>query len=242
MKKKILAVSLAVALLAIVMVSGTLAWFSDEDTVTNTFTVGGIDIFQHEHQENEEGVLEDFDQDQYLLPVVDETDPAADANYIQKLVSVENIGVNDAYVRTHIAIPTALVPILHFELSDSENWTPDFAEGDTLPTAEVEGVEYTVYSYTYDLVLAKGDVTDRLLEGVWLDASVDIKENADGVRQFCTWNETENDWDFYDYDFTQKVKVLVATQGCQSDGFENGAANALDTVFPDIPDFTAVES
>ena len=39
MKKKVLTVALVVALIAI-MVSGTLAYFTDNDEVTNTFTIG----------------------------------------------------------------------------------------------------------------------------------------------------------------------------------------------------------
>ena len=63
MKKKVLAISLIVALLAIAVVSGSLAWFSDEDSVTNTFTVGEIDIFQHEHEHDDAGAIRDFTQD-----------------------------------------------------------------------------------------------------------------------------------------------------------------------------------
>ena len=41
MKKKILSVALVVAVLAIV-VGGTLAYFTDDDKVTNTFTFGSV--------------------------------------------------------------------------------------------------------------------------------------------------------------------------------------------------------
>ena len=44
MKKKILAIMLCVAMLAIMLVSGTLAYFTDEKEQTNTFTAGSLRI------------------------------------------------------------------------------------------------------------------------------------------------------------------------------------------------------
>ena len=44
MKKKILALCLVVALAATAIVGGTLAYFTDNDNATNTFTVGNVDI------------------------------------------------------------------------------------------------------------------------------------------------------------------------------------------------------
>ena len=44
MKKKIIAVCLIVALAATAVVGGTLAWFTDDEVATNTFTVGNVDI------------------------------------------------------------------------------------------------------------------------------------------------------------------------------------------------------
>jgi len=44
MKKKILAIVLCVVMLAIAIVGGSLAYFTDEDEQTNTFTMGKVDI------------------------------------------------------------------------------------------------------------------------------------------------------------------------------------------------------
>jgi len=44
MKKRILAIALVVCLLATALVSGTLAYFTDTDDATNTFTVGNVSI------------------------------------------------------------------------------------------------------------------------------------------------------------------------------------------------------
>ena len=49
MKKKILAITLCIAMLAIMLVSGTMAYFTDTQAQTNTFTAGKVDIILYEH-------------------------------------------------------------------------------------------------------------------------------------------------------------------------------------------------
>ena len=44
MKKKILVLCLVVALAATAIIGGTLAYFTDTDEETNTFTAGGVEI------------------------------------------------------------------------------------------------------------------------------------------------------------------------------------------------------
>lgn len=54
MKKKILTLSLALALCVVAMIGGTLAYFTDTDNKTNTFTVGKVDITLTEPDWNED--------------------------------------------------------------------------------------------------------------------------------------------------------------------------------------------
>ena len=44
MKKKLTAVALVVCMLAIMLVGASLAYFTDTDEATNTFTMGKVDI------------------------------------------------------------------------------------------------------------------------------------------------------------------------------------------------------
>ena len=108
MKKKILAMCLCVAMLAIAIVGGTLAYFTDTDAKTNTFTSGNVQIEQYEKDRNGNN----FVQYQKLMPIVDDAKDAngyhIGANYIDKIVTVENTGSEAAYVRTFLAIPAAL--------------------------------------------------------------------------------------------------------------------------------------
>lgn len=55
MKKKILALSLCVVMLAIAIVGGTLAYFTDTKSATNTFTVGNVKIDLIESRFHREG-------------------------------------------------------------------------------------------------------------------------------------------------------------------------------------------
>lgn len=231
MKKKILAVSLVIVLLAIAIVGGTLAWFTDTDEVENVFTIGSIKIQQHEQQHDENGELEDFEQKQMLLPVVNTENPAEDENYIEKIVTVENTGKNAAYVRSFIAIPKALMGYLCIDTKE-DNWTwchmSEVTVGETA---------YVVFGYYYNAPLASGETTDVLLEGVYLDAKVDIKDNPDTEEvdlQLCIWNEYEQKYDFSGYLVNEntEVNVLVATQACQVEGFGGTPIQeVLDTAF-----------
>lgn len=230
-KKTVLVVALVISMIAIA-VGGTLAWFTDNDEVTNTFTVGEIDIYQHEHEHDENNQIQQFTQDQVLLPVVDVTNVAEDENYVEKLVSVENIGKNEAYVRTFIAVPAVIKDIIHLDTAEDNTGTKWVKDSIAWPNATVDGMEYAVISFTYTDELAKGDVTDYVLEGVYMDAQVDLQDNA-GVKQFCI-EDTNGNYTFYDYDITKNVNVLVATQGVQARGFDDAQA-AFTSAFPKHP-------
>lgn len=103
MKKKITALCLCVALLAIAVVGASLAYFTDTDNATNTFTVGNVKIDLIEQQKGENGLV-DFEQDKTLVP-----GKSNDGNAVSKIVTVENTGKNDAWVWVELRIPKYLV-------------------------------------------------------------------------------------------------------------------------------------
>ena len=99
MKKKITAIFLCVALVAIAVVGASLAYFTDTDSAKNTFTVGKVDITLVE--KNADGT--EFTQDQKLYP------GTKTQNNIAKIVTVtNNEGSEDAWLWAEIWIPSAL--------------------------------------------------------------------------------------------------------------------------------------
>ncbi len=121
MKKKITTFSLIVALLAIAVIGGTLAYFTDTDEATNTFTVGKVKIELLEHQRywaDDDVFLEEFEDDKVLMPI-NATEGGAQGPkdrwgmplaeiYGDKIIRVKNLE-NDAYIRVYVAVPEALV-------------------------------------------------------------------------------------------------------------------------------------
>lgn len=103
-KKKILVLALSLAMVAILAVGGSLAYFTDTDSETNTFTIGSVKIALIEQQTDGKGGLEDFDQDKTLMPGTQ-----TDGNAVSKIVTVKNTGKNDAWVWVELKIPDYLV-------------------------------------------------------------------------------------------------------------------------------------
>ena len=136
MKKKLLAIGLAVAVLAVTIVGMSIAYFTDTDQETNTFTVGNVDIELIEKQRNDNHTdLEDFEDGKVLMPIVGSAQGEKDqwglptaANYVDKVITITNTGASDAYVRAYFAIPSALddgyetfnagLNILHFNFGN----------------------------------------------------------------------------------------------------------------------------
>ena len=237
MKKKILALALVVALVAI-MVGGSLAYFTADDEVKNVFTVGAVKI---EIFENDAATPDDEMTFGSLIPVVDPTNPD-DPGYQKKAVEVQNTGINNAYIRLHIAIPTKLVGYLYLHL-DEAGWTRQ--ADSTAVVGAVDGVggdSYTVFTYDYNTAVEKGNFTSELLKGVYLGADVDLVENENNADEML-FVRRENSkivdesgfvavtWDGFKHKHVSTpINVLVAAQAIQADGFAD-ATSALNAGF-----------
>ena len=201
MKKKIVSLALAVCLIAIAAV-GTLAYFTDKDAETNTFTVGNvaIDLIEQERGENS---LQTFTQNKVLMPIVGSAQGEKDnygqpvaANYVDKIVTIQNTGKSAAYVRAYFAIPAALdngyetfnagANILHFNFGNKFDedgtlvstcdaewiWTHD-GKWNYFETT-IDNVAYNVYFADYYQPLAANATTEQFVSGVYLDSHVDM--------------------------------------------------------------------
>ena len=104
MKKKILATMLCVCMLAIAIVGGTMAYFTDKDEQTNTFAVGDVEI-----DLTEIAAVYDKDGNELVGRTVQTEDGAVysnlmPTNVITKRPTVTNTGNNSAYVRVAVFV------------------------------------------------------------------------------------------------------------------------------------------
>lgn len=249
MKKKITAIFLCVALVAIAIVGASLAYFTDTKSATNTFTVGNVKIELIEQQRGENG-LEPFKQNKKLYPIVgsaqgekDEYGMPIAKNYVDKMVTIKNTGSEKAYIRAYFAIPSALDDgyetfnagknVLHFNFGNKvENgvvtstegaewiWTHD-SKWNYFETT-MDGIKYNVYFADYYQAVDAGATTEQLVQGVYLDKTFDIKDGK--CYAFGEEVTLDDGWNW------NSVSCPVFAIACQAAGFDNAAA-AMDAAF-----------
>ena len=251
MKKKILALSMCIALAAIAIVGASLAYFTDTKSATNTFTVGNVKIELIEKERDGNGGTKDFTQNKKLYPIVGSAQGEKDAlgmptakNYVDKMVTIKNTGSEKAYIRAYFAIPSALddgyetfnagLNTLHFNFGNKvENGVVTSTEGvewiwthgnkwNYFETTLSDGIKYNVYYADYYQAVDAGATTEQLVQGVYLDKSFDIKDG----KCYAFGKEVILDagWDW------SKVSCPVFAIACQAEGFDN-AADAMTAAF-----------
>lgn len=244
--RKTLLLALSFVLVAVVSVTSTLAYLSAQDSSTSVWTSGKVDIELKEQQRNENGTaLEEFQQGKDLLPLVGSAQGEKDEfglpvanNYVDKIVTVENTGRNDAYVRVLIGIPVALddgvsadVP-LHWNLGNRFNAEGKYLENPVsvynwtynmiAEKVSIDGIQYNIWNFTYNTALTNGEETpDPAIIGFYLDSSV----NYDADRDVYTFKGEDITG------FDGNVIIPVIAQGVQADGFAT-SAEAFEAAFP----------
>ena len=238
MKKKLTAIFLCVALVAIAVVGASLAYFTDKDEATNTFTMGNVKI----------DLQETFDEENAVLRPGSQT-----TNKIEKKVWIKNIGTENAYVLYEWYIPSVLDStdgstgtnnVLHVN-SNGNSWdkyrenSNFWKEGQTeaLPleqtwdhdpetelgltvgpegfirTETIDDIQYNVYLVLYHGKLAPKAETSVAMNGAYLDSKVDNAVDADGNVYYTINGDKIN------YDFTKGVNIIVKAYGIQAEGF-----------------------
>lgn len=242
-KKTILVAAIAVMLVAALVVGGTLAYFTDTKSATNTFTMGNVKIALNEQQRADNtkaydettNKLVDFENDKVLLPLAGSAQgaehdslglPVGLENYHDKLITVTNTGKNDAYVRVYVAVPAALEAktaeagdftdsIFHVNYNKDTTWDAEHRVG----TVTLDNVVYNVYYRTCNQVVAKDATTTAAYIGCYLDNRVDASANG------YTFNGQA-----INFDFSNGVKIPVMAVAVQADGFTSADA-AFDAAF-----------
>ena len=244
MKKKNLILTLTAVMLAFAIgVGGTIAYFTSTDAANNTFTAGGVAIKLIEQERDGKGGLQTFTQDQTLMPIVGSAQGDKDAlgqpvakNYIDKIVTIENTGKSDAYVRAYFAIPSALddgydsfnagANILHFNFGNKDgattygvqwNWKHD-NKWNYFETTIGEGdnaVAYNVYYADYYQALPAKATTEQFISGIYLDSNVDMDKNGN----YIDTRDTHKDLDLSILKGTISCPVKVVA--VQTEGFNS---------------------
>jgi len=220
--QKAIALLLVVALTAALSVSLTMAYLQHEDSDVNVMTLGNVKIKQIEQERDEKGGLQDFTQEKPAYPAVGPIEWAEKGvdvngteykvftdelkNVVDKIITVENTGKSDAYVRTIIAIEAP-----DFDPNDliHVNINPDGLTFTAWTPVEVGDVDYVYAVFTYNAALKPDEISAPSLLQVFLDSKA---TNEDVAKFGDTWD------------------IIAISQAVQTKGFAD-AKTALDTAF-----------
>ena len=205
-KKSILMAAIAVMLVAVLVVGGTLAYFTDTKSATNTFTVGDVKIKLDESNVNDpDGDRVTSNEYTGMLPGIQyKKDPV-----------VTNTGKNGAYVRAVVTIENGMNWL---GLYNENVWTAPQAEAfmklicnkmgdgwsledyDYVTNAERGSTDF-VAVLKYDGVLAAGKATSAMFEKVMLPTNATASDITTRVAQNGVFH------------------IDVVAQAIQADGF-----------------------
>lgn len=216
-KKSILMAAIAVMLVAVLVVGGTLAYFTDTKSATNTFTVGDVKIKLDESNVN--------DPNGDRVTSNEYTDVFPGIQYKKDPV-VTNTGKNDAYVRAVVTIENGMN---WMGLYNENVWTAPQEEAfmklicDKLGAGwSIENIAYVtnaergstdfVATLKYTGVLKSGDATSAMFENVMLPTNATANDITTRVAQNGVFH------------------IDVVAQAIQADGFGTweAAFNAFD--------------
>ena len=225
MKRKIISLCVIISMLAVAIIGGTMAYFTDTDEAVNVMVMGNVDIEQIEQERDINGALVEFQQGKPAFPAVYKTiewdDDGIDVNgteylvfsddmknVIDKIVTVKNVGKSEAWVRTIVAIenPEGTDELIHINY----NGTGVTSSGNFNTT--IDGARYCILVYTYNEALKPGATTVPSLMQLFLDKET---KNEDGAKFGDLWD------------------VRVISQATQKAGFAD-AVTALNESFGEV--------
>lgn len=207
MKKKILALSMCIALAAIAIVGASLAYFTDTKTAKNTFTMGNVEIKLDETDvKNSDGDRVTSNEYNVYPGAVVTKDPI-----------VHNVGKNGAYIRATVNVSNWMNLVGAYYPDFKETFPNDgykaalnLLVGELGEGWSVVGVEagdvFTIgqldakFILKYDGVLAAGDDTTAMFQTVTIPAGIDnanagsfdeVKVVAQAIQAdgFNTWED-----------------------------------------------------
>lgn len=210
MKKKVLAIVLCVAMLAIAIVGGTMAYFTDSEQVTNTMVIGNVKIDIEERTYDYAGGTgwNDFGTVPFkLYPVkTDDWNARMKTNQLHnKVVNTFNTSPSGdpVYIRTIIAVE-------HIDSNNQWNSAVGLGFDDNKCKYNVAPIVMNINDKVYDVYICTAadekpiekDASLQTLQSVWLYDNVTQAEVA----------------------AAENLEILVLSQGIQSAGLTHEAA------------------
>ena len=214
MKKKLTAVALIVCMFAIMLVGATMAYFTDDEQVTNTMTVGNIDISIVERT-YEDGTWGTFENDKFMLyPVKNDVgfqnwnkmvytnndSTSGSEAYIRNIVLIE---ANDLLEDNYANEGGCCVAGIHYKYTNAPSTSGEITYHASKATqldntVEIDGEKYwvVVFEEAEGKAIAKGSSLSSLT-AVWMDKGIESDDIAG-------WGE--------------KVDIIVFSQGIQAEG------------------------
>ena len=206
MKKKITAICLCVALVAIAVVGATLAYFTDTKTATNTFTMGDVKIKLDETNVNDPDGDRVTSNEYNVYP----------GAVVTKDPIVHNTGKNGAYIRAIVTVENGMNWLgFYYDKTSTFPQVEAFEKliCNTLGTGwEIVGFKNvmstqdhptsdTVVTLKYTGVLKAGDMTSAMFKNVMLPAKMTASDITTRVAQNGVFH------------------IDVVAQAIQADGF-----------------------
>lgn len=161
MKKKVTTLALLAALLTIIIGGATLAYFTDEEEATNTFTVGNVDIT--------------LTEDNWVAPENVVPGIAYDKDPV-----IENTGSNPAYIRVKVTVSDAVAfknALAKHSLTDYLGLFADYDNTKWI-NEKYEDTDPLVYSVHYSEILEPGDNTGAIFTSFEIPAEFDNEDMA----------------------------------------------------------------
>ena len=255
-----LVMCLTIALAATIAIGGSMAYLTSTDGQRNVMTVGNVEIVQNEYQRDENGELTDFqDGENKMLPayypgeatVIPGYDGSVHVNgkdypiwdeavdgVVDKIVTVENTGSEELFVRTIVAFEhtdpnndgdfsDGIAWKVHFlgNYGEDKPWDAEFYTGTMLDNLLVGGKYWSLVTFTHKDAVPAGteenpSITEPSLMQVFFEKDVDGDDLAAVNGEY---------------------EIIVLSQAVQSQMGGLTAEQALDEAFCDMSDANAAQ-
>lgn len=229
-KKQMAIAAAACAMIGVMAIGGTMAYLTDSETATNTFTIGKvqIDLEEPNYPGNDDPAVQNIVPNQV----------------IKKDPQVENTGVNDAIVYLKVEVPKANVITAQANGTREEAAVKELFDLKNLDTTNWVLVDSTTddnakatYVYAYKKALAKDTKTEALFDSVQLknviegqidEATENLKVSAYAIQ---STNILEGDADLaetLDETNLKKIYDIYVAQNAGQDEKAADTSNAKD--------------